>query len=176
MIPLLNPEQLRLRSVPTTGRTKPPRPRAGDRFLKGPIPMRWLERAAQQPGRALHVGRNRAVVLRRADQVGQDSPIAVPTIEARAGSPRRLTRTTCPRSRRARSRRTGSRPSPPRDPIGGSGRHIRGRGRPYPMSTQHSSCGSRKPSLLAHDAGTFFPRVRHCSVDPAGSFHGEEAA
>jgi len=56
MIPLLNPEQLRLRSVPTIGRTKPPRPRAGDRFLKGPVPMRWLERAAQQPGRALHVG------------------------------------------------------------------------------------------------------------------------
>ena len=56
MIPLLNPEQLRLRSVPTIGRKKPPRPRAGDRFLKGPIPMRWLERAAQQPGRALHVG------------------------------------------------------------------------------------------------------------------------
>src|SRR6266567_8121172 len=55
MIPLLDPERLRLRSVSAAG-TKPPRPRAGDRFLKGPVPMNWLERAAQQPGKALHVG------------------------------------------------------------------------------------------------------------------------
>jgi hypothetical protein len=29
---------------------------AGERFLKGPIPLRWLERAGQQSGQALHVG------------------------------------------------------------------------------------------------------------------------
>lgn len=28
----------------------------GDRFLKGPIPLSWLARAAKRPGRALHVG------------------------------------------------------------------------------------------------------------------------
>ena len=33
-----------------------PRHRPGERFLKGPIPWDWIERAAQQPGRAFHVG------------------------------------------------------------------------------------------------------------------------
>ena len=32
-----------------------PRPRRGERFLKGPIPMSWLGIAARQPGKALHV-------------------------------------------------------------------------------------------------------------------------
>ncbi len=32
-----------------------PRHRPGERFLKGPVPWQWLTRAAQQPGRALHV-------------------------------------------------------------------------------------------------------------------------
>jgi hypothetical protein len=36
-----------------------PRHRAGDHFLKGPIPMDWLQAAARSPGRALHV----AIVL-----------------------------------------------------------------------------------------------------------------
>lgn len=34
----------------------PPRHRRGHPFLKGPIEMSWLARAARQPGRALHVG------------------------------------------------------------------------------------------------------------------------
>jgi len=34
---------------------KPPRPRQGEAFLKGPIPWRWLERALTLPGKALHV-------------------------------------------------------------------------------------------------------------------------
>jgi hypothetical protein len=33
-----------------------PRHRLGKRFLKGPIPWNWLTMAAQQSGRALHVG------------------------------------------------------------------------------------------------------------------------
>ena len=32
-----------------------PRPRAGERFLKGPIPMDWLSTAARLPGKSLHV-------------------------------------------------------------------------------------------------------------------------
>src|SRR5579883_3245631 len=34
---------------------KPPRHRQGERFLKGPIPWAWLERAYPLPGKALHV-------------------------------------------------------------------------------------------------------------------------
>jgi hypothetical protein len=37
-------------------RRMPPRPRAGEKFLKGPIPFRWLGRAGQLPGKSLHVG------------------------------------------------------------------------------------------------------------------------
>lgn len=36
--------------------TKPPRHRQGEKFLKGPIPWTWLERAFRLPGKALHVG------------------------------------------------------------------------------------------------------------------------
>ena len=32
-----------------------PRPKAGKHFLKGPIPLDWLGRAARLPGRSLHV-------------------------------------------------------------------------------------------------------------------------
>lgn len=35
--------------------TRPPRHRAGERFLKGPIPWTWLQRAMMLPGRALHL-------------------------------------------------------------------------------------------------------------------------
>jgi hypothetical protein len=38
-----------------SARTRPPRHRTGERFLKGPIPWSWLARAARQPGKALHV-------------------------------------------------------------------------------------------------------------------------
>ena len=41
-------------STPTTS-GRPPRHQKGELFLKGPIPMLWLERAAQLPGHALHV-------------------------------------------------------------------------------------------------------------------------
>jgi hypothetical protein len=34
---------------------KPPRHRAGEKFLKGPIPWPWLARAFGLPGKALHV-------------------------------------------------------------------------------------------------------------------------
>ena len=34
----------------------PPRPRQGERFLKGPIPLPWLSAAAKLPGKSLHVG------------------------------------------------------------------------------------------------------------------------
>jgi hypothetical protein len=36
-------------------RLKPPRPQGGGRFLRGPIPLDWLSRAAALPGRSLHV-------------------------------------------------------------------------------------------------------------------------
>ena len=35
---------------------KPPRPKHGAKFLRGPIPLDWLSRAASLPGRSLHVG------------------------------------------------------------------------------------------------------------------------
>jgi len=34
---------------------KPPRHRQGEKFLKGPIPWSWLERAFLLPGKALHI-------------------------------------------------------------------------------------------------------------------------
>jgi hypothetical protein len=41
--------------VRTPARRLPPRPRQRERFLKGPIPWPWLERAGALPGKALHV-------------------------------------------------------------------------------------------------------------------------
>ncbi len=32
------------------------RPRPGERFLKGPVPLAWLEAAARLPGKSLHTG------------------------------------------------------------------------------------------------------------------------
>jgi DNA-binding transcriptional ArsR family regulator len=37
-------------------RNRLPRHKAGERFLKGPIPWNWLQSAAGLPGRALHIG------------------------------------------------------------------------------------------------------------------------
>jgi hypothetical protein len=34
---------------------KPPRHKAGEYFLRGPIPWKWLAQAARLPGKALHV-------------------------------------------------------------------------------------------------------------------------
>src|SRR5258708_433022 len=36
--------------------TRPPRHRPGERFLKGPIPWSWIERAGPLAGKALYVG------------------------------------------------------------------------------------------------------------------------
>ncbi len=33
---------------------KPPRPKPGEHFLKGPIPLPWLETAARLPGKSIH--------------------------------------------------------------------------------------------------------------------------
>jgi len=56
-----------------TASTEPPRHKARERFLKGPVPWTWLAIASQQPGKALHaalalwflagVKRDRTVVL-----------------------------------------------------------------------------------------------------------------
>jgi hypothetical protein len=55
----LDPEKLRLESAPKhlreTSSRRPPRPRQGEKFLKGPIPLHWLMVAANQPGKALPV-------------------------------------------------------------------------------------------------------------------------
>ena len=37
-------------------RSAPPRHRPGERFLKGPVPCAWLQRAARLPGKSFHVG------------------------------------------------------------------------------------------------------------------------
>jgi hypothetical protein len=44
-----------LRSVSASTK-RPPRHRHGEAFLKGPVPWLWIEKAAQLPGKALHVG------------------------------------------------------------------------------------------------------------------------
>jgi hypothetical protein len=41
--------------APKPRRQKPPQPRSGENFLKGPVPWRWLTQAARQPGQALAV-------------------------------------------------------------------------------------------------------------------------
>ena len=57
---LPNLTRLRLVSIkskrPHLRRTRLPRHKPGEKFLKGPIPWQWLTKAAQQSGRALHVG------------------------------------------------------------------------------------------------------------------------
>ena len=61
-------------SMPSNGNHQgPPRHKRGDKFLKGPIPLDWLAKAARQPGKTLHVAvavwflagvtRNRSVAL-----------------------------------------------------------------------------------------------------------------
>jgi hypothetical protein len=53
-----DPENLRLTTPISTPKTsaRPPHPRAGQKFLKGPIPWDWLEAAARLPGKAVAVG------------------------------------------------------------------------------------------------------------------------
>jgi hypothetical protein len=56
---LFDPDALRLPEsalpVAAPRRRKPPRHRAGEPFLRGPIPWRWLQAALRLPGKALHV-------------------------------------------------------------------------------------------------------------------------
>jgi hypothetical protein len=54
----LDLDQFRLPSAPPGGvePQKPPRHRKGEQFLKGPIPLAWLQAAARQPGAAVLVG------------------------------------------------------------------------------------------------------------------------
>jgi hypothetical protein len=40
---------------PSSPRSKPPYPKSGGRFLRGPVHLDWLSRAAALPGRSLHV-------------------------------------------------------------------------------------------------------------------------
>lgn len=59
MPPLPDPEHFRLpESMTALARppSRPPRHRPRERFLKGPIPWAWLDRAGRLPGKALAVG------------------------------------------------------------------------------------------------------------------------
>ncbi len=51
----IDTERLRLRrTAQIVPAGAPPRPLKGEAFLKGPIPLLWLEQAAQLPGKSLH--------------------------------------------------------------------------------------------------------------------------
>src|SRR5436190_17675163 len=53
----LDPKLLAMRCATTiVASRRAPKFARGQRFLKGPIPWAWLMRAAQLPGRALHIG------------------------------------------------------------------------------------------------------------------------
>jgi len=51
-----DPEYLRLISQGRSPRFRAPRLVRGERFLCGPVPLRWLERAGRCRGKSLHVG------------------------------------------------------------------------------------------------------------------------
>ena len=52
----IDPSRIRLRNQPKSATIhRLPRPRAGEKFLKGPIPLDWLSTAARLPGKSLHV-------------------------------------------------------------------------------------------------------------------------
>ena len=52
-----DPDRLRITSKPRLGLThRLGRPRRGEHFLKGPVPLRWLQTAARLPGKSLHTG------------------------------------------------------------------------------------------------------------------------
>lgn len=56
-MPPFDVDRLRMpRGMTTSSSRRPPRPGKGERFLKGPIPLAWLETAAALPGRSLHAG------------------------------------------------------------------------------------------------------------------------
>lgn len=79
-------------SLPTVKKPKrPPRHRRGEKFLKGPVPWRWVQAAGRLPGRALLVG---MAVWREA---GCRKSPTVPLNLSRLGIPRR----TAPRALQA---------------------------------------------------------------------------
>lgn len=52
----IDPSRVRLGTHPKSATIhRLPRPRAGEKFLKGPIPLDWLSTAARLPGKSLHV-------------------------------------------------------------------------------------------------------------------------
>jgi len=54
---VINPEEFRLpQSRLQNVKTRVPRHRKGERFLRGPIPWYWLQLAMRLPGKAFHVG------------------------------------------------------------------------------------------------------------------------
>jgi hypothetical protein len=55
MLPI-DPDRFRVRRTHVRSSGKPPTPTKGDPFLKGPIPLTWLEAAACLPGKSLHAG------------------------------------------------------------------------------------------------------------------------
>ena len=56
-MPPIDVDRLRRQtSVVTSASRRSPGVRKGERFLKGPIPLAWLETAARLPGRSLHAG------------------------------------------------------------------------------------------------------------------------
>lgn len=60
MDPRIDLERLRLpptvNHATVSPRRKLPRHKPGEKFLRGPIPLAWLQTAAPLPGKALHVG------------------------------------------------------------------------------------------------------------------------
>ena len=56
-MPPIDLARLRIpRTLQHTAKSYAPRPHAGQRFLKGPVPLPWLEIAASLPGKSLHAG------------------------------------------------------------------------------------------------------------------------
>ncbi len=55
-----NPKRLSLGTFQGTiakprARVKPPHHKAGEKFLKGPVPLAWLASSARLPGKTLHI-------------------------------------------------------------------------------------------------------------------------
>ena len=52
-----DPDRLRITSTPRQGLAhRLSRPRRGEHFLKGPVPLPWIELAAKLPGKSLNAG------------------------------------------------------------------------------------------------------------------------
>jgi hypothetical protein len=74
--------------IPSARERRPPRHKPGEKFLKGPVPWRWIEAAGKLPGKALAVGLAawREAGCRRARTVPLNlSALAVPRRTAQRG-------------------------------------------------------------------------------------------